>query len=127
MTAPALSAYHETVAMRRERVIKLTQLGHTAGEISLQLGITKRQVVRIRAKAGIAQPKAPLLTADELRLAEELLDSGCSYCEVERTIGRSVHAIARAFPGRGWPKGEGARLAAFRRWMRYRAPELEGL
>lgn len=125
MTAPALSDYHEKIEIRRKRAIELTRLGFTAGEISAQLGITKRQVARIRAKAGIAQQKAPLLTSEELRTAVELLDSGCSYSEVGRTLGRSESAIARHFPGRGWEKGEGARLAAFRRWMLYRAPELE--
>src|SRR6185436_20800013 len=127
MSAPALSGWHELVAWRRERVIELTRFGHPAQAIEAQLGITKRQVSRIRVATGIAQQPAPRITEEELRTAAELLDSGCSYLEVARTLDRCPRTIAYHFPGRGWQKGEGARLAAFRRWMRYRAPELEGL
>lgn len=119
-----MSGYHEMVAWRRERVIELTRLGIAAGDIAAQLRITKRQVSRIRVAAGIAQQPAPRLTVEELRTAEELLDAGCSYSEVGRTLNRSESAIAYHFPGRGWEKGEGGRLGAFRRWMLHRAPEL---
>lgn len=120
MTAPALSGYHEKVVERRERVVELTRLGHSASEISVRLGITKRQVARIRTAEGIAQAKAAPLTADEIRIAAELLDDGCSYSEVARTVGRSPRAISGHFPGRGWPVGEGGRLGAFNRWANFR-------
>lgn len=127
MTAPALSAWHERAQQRREQVVELTRCGHTAPEIAVILRLSARHVARIRSEQGIAQPKAPTLTAAEIRLAGELLDSGASYNEVARTIGRSAASIRRQFPGRGWPIGEGPRLAQFRRWIRSRAPELEGL
>lgn len=31
-----------------------------------------------------------------------MLDDGCSYNEVGRTLGRSYTTIRRHFPGRGW-------------------------
>lgn len=126
MTA-ALSTYYERAEQRRAQVVELTRLGRTIADIAAALRISERHVSRIRAEQGIARPKPPLLSEEELRIAAEMLDDGASYAEVARTLGRHHRAIAVRFPGRGWDKGEGARLAMYRRWICQRVTELEGL
>jgi IS30 family transposase len=107
---------------RRARVVELTRQGFSATEIAGILSITKRSVTRIRSDAGIAQQiEVVPLTEDERRSAAALLDDGCSISEVARTLGRCDTTIHKHFPGRGWPKGEGGRLACFNRWIREQA------
>lgn len=107
---------------RRQRVVLLTQSGYTATQIAQIEQIARRSVVRIRSAAGCSQAAPRVsMTAAELRAAEELLDDGCSYVEVGRTLGFSESCIRRHFPGRGWPVGEGARFALQVRWANHRA------
>ena len=121
--------YFEAIVMRRQRVVELTRQGHSAAEISQFLGITKRSVTRIRRETGVAQTAVNVqpMTDDELRRAAELLDDGCSYSEVGRTLGRSGGTIRAHFPGRGWPRGEGSRLACFNRWAKEQARKTAGI
>lgn len=107
---------------RRARVVELTRQGYSATQIADIIGITRRSVTRIRSDAGIAQQIDVVpLTEDERRSAAALLDDGCSISEVARTLGRCDTTIHKHFPGRGWAKGEGSRLACFNRWMREQA------
>lgn len=93
----------EVVADRRAKVVEWTRWGVTARQISIRLGITERSVQRHRAAAGIAKRQwADRLTVEELARAEELLDDGCSFAEVGRTLGRDMRTIRHHFPGRGW-------------------------
>lgn len=109
----------EGIAARRERVIMLTSQGVSAPTISAILGISKRSVQRHRARAGIAEDAAlPLSDAEKAR-AKALLEDGCSYNEVARTVGRTSHSLKRWFPGYGWPPQEVGRLAAAQRWANY--------
>lgn len=122
MTTIALSGYHERIAQRREHVAELTRNGYSTNQIAVIVGTTPRTVVRLRAAAGVSKPSAgPPMTDAEIARAKALLDDGCSYREVARTLGRAEGTIARRFPGRGWPKGLGASIAQFERWANYRA------
>lgn len=97
------------VSARRARIEQLTREGYSASEIAAFLGVTKRTVVRIRRKLGITKPPAGLpLSAEELRIAAEMLADGCSYTETARTLGRGVHTMIRRFPGYGWDRQQSA-------------------
>jgi hypothetical protein len=96
------SQYHERAQNRRAEVVRLTALGFSAAQIAVWLGISARHVQRCRAAAGITQPCATPLTADEIARAEQMLDDGASLKEVARTLGRCREAIERRFPGRAW-------------------------
>ena len=102
---------------RRDRVAQLTHQGHTAKHIANLLGVTKRTVVRDRAARGIAQPKAPLLTPDELERAHAMLEDGASYDEVARTLGRATTAFRHRFPGYKLSPTERAQRAVLGRQM----------
>jgi len=112
------------VLARRAQVVALTRRGLTTAEVAAAVGISTRQVVRHRERAGISRGNPPPYSEEELQRARALLEAGCSYSEVGRTLGREPKAIARRYPGYGWTKREGAELSVFLRRMRYRAPEL---
>ena len=107
----------EETNARRDRVVDLTRQGHTAKQIADLLGVTKRTVARDRTATGCAQTKAPLLTADELERAKEMLEDGASYQEVGRTLGRYGTTIRHRFPGYTLTKEEAAHRAVLGRRM----------
>ena len=114
-------SYTDADLARRERVIARTLQGASASEVAAIEGITRRSVERIRSELGVSlRPSPEPMTECELDTAAALLDDGCSYAEVARTLGRTPRAIRRHFPGRGWPPGEGARLAMATRWANHR-------
>jgi IS30 family transposase len=90
------------IAERRRQVVTLTQQGWSLGDIAERLGVTDRTVARDRLACGIAHPKAPPMSTDELAQAQQLLDDGASYLEVARSLGRNHQTIAQRFPGQGW-------------------------
>ena len=96
---------HEALLERRQRVATMTRQGLSATEIATALRVTPRTVVRDRQATGCAKPcnaREKRLRSDELQRAEQLLNDGCSYADVARTLGRSPQAIRYHFPGRGW-------------------------
>ena len=92
----------EARAEREARVKCLTEQGWPATEIAAVLKISTRTVVRYRRVTGCSQPVGRHLTDDEIATAGEMLDDGCSYTEVARTLGVSAWAIATKYPGRSW-------------------------
>jgi DNA-binding CsgD family transcriptional regulator len=90
------------IAERRAQVVELTRQGLSTPQIADKLGITDRSVQRHKIAAGIAVERHPLLSEAETRWAEMLLDDGCPYAEVARTLDRSISTIRRVFPGRTW-------------------------
>ena len=107
----------EETNARRDRVTQLTRQGHTAKQIGELLGVTKRTVARDRTATGCAQPKAPLLTQDELERAHAMLEDGASYEEVARTLHRSHTAFRHRFPGYQLTPAEASQRAALGRQM----------
>lgn len=98
----------EDMARRDQRIAELTRAGRSASQIAAELHVTARTVARARARMGIAKPCRITLTDDELRRAAALLEDGASYAEVARTLGRSIAAICKRFPGRSaWKQGSG--------------------
>lgn len=95
------SIRREDVEERRDRVEELTRQGLGAAQIAHILGITDRTVIRCRVARGCIQDRRPVLTAEELRTAEQMLNDGCPYTEVAASIGRSAETLRRRFPGKG--------------------------
>lgn len=54
-------------------------------------------------------------TQAKLVRAEQMLDDGCSYREIHRTLGIHVRSLREAFPNRGWTQSEGGKLAMLMR------------
>jgi hypothetical protein len=50
-------------------------------------------------------------TRAKLVIAEQMLDDGCSYREIERTLHVKSNILRKEFPGRGWTQSEGGKLA----------------
>src|SRR5690606_19285746 len=87
---------------RREQVARMTRNGLSARQTAGALGVAERTVVRDRRATGTAKPPRTALTPRQLEIAAQLLDDGCSYAEVARTVGASATTIAAHFPGKGW-------------------------
>ena len=58
------------------------------------------------------------LTHDEKRRALALLEDGCSYAEVSRTLGRSEQVFRNNFPGYRWTVTQAAESAELSKWVR---------
>jgi len=108
----------ETMAKRRARVKSLTDQGMTASEIAALLKVSTRTVVRYRQMTGCSHPVGRHMTADEVVKAGELLDDGCSYEEVARTLGVSSWAVAARYPGRAWTRSQVSALGNLHRRFR---------
>lgn len=95
-----------------QRILELNRAGWSDERIAVQLGICSRTVLRARHRNGIRfEPK--VLTAEELRRAEQMLDDGASYGELARTLGFTPAAFQRRFPGRSqWTRGGAGRQLA---------------
>lgn len=97
---------------RDEAIVRLTQAGMSGPAVAAKFGVTVRTVQRARSRAGVCKPPRPPFTAEEIRLAESLLDDGASYGEVARTLGRHIKQVIRRFPGRSiWKHGRGIEIA----------------
>lgn len=107
-------------AVSVERVVELTKQNYSQRQIADMLGCTERTVIRARVKAGIAQTRAPMLTPEQLSLAENLITDGASIAEAARTIGCNVNTAYRHFKGRGFTRAEAAQYSSLVRSLRRR-------
>lgn len=99
----------ERIAERNDVIVELTRRGWSAERIAEKLGITPRTVARVRVRSGVALPKPPLMTGDELEMARALLEDGWSYNETGRRLGRHAHTLSRHLPGYGWSHEDSGR------------------
>lgn len=88
----------EAIQQRHETIIALSKQGVSIGDICRAVKLSRRPVMRVRAKAGLAQ-KYSQAGEDEKLQAKQLLADGCSYEEVARTIGRASSTVAKWHPG----------------------------
>lgn len=100
-------------ATRDALVREWTREGVPPGEQARRLGVSRETVRQTRRRLGILQAR-PWTDADTAR-ALQLLDDGCSFTEVGRTLGRSPATICRRFPGRGWSATECGRFSRLTR------------
>jgi len=97
---------------RRERIAEMAAKGWNDARIARELALSTRTILRYRHRLGLPvfQPK-PRLSADEIEAAQRLLDDGCSYGEVARTLNRCRATIVKHFPGYKLSAAEGGRVA----------------
>jgi hypothetical protein len=96
---------------RDHAIVAMTHAGYSAPAIAAKFGITTRTVQRVRRRAGISHGPATPFTADEIRIAESLLNDGASYGEVARTLGRHPASVGHRFPNRSaWKCSSGGQV-----------------
>lgn len=90
-------------------IIQLAKDRWPTKQIAETVGCCTATVTRHRIEAGYRQNKAGRpVDAEELARAKALLEDGCSYKEVARTLGRSQSKQYRdLLPGMGWPISSG--------------------
>lgn len=99
---------------RRDRVVEMSRQGFDVPRIAAELAITVRSVQRIRRQTGISVTEFSRFSPAEVATIEAMLDDGCSYAEIARTLGRDVGWIRRRWPGRGWMPEQGC---VYRNWL----------
>lgn len=100
-----------------DKIIADTHAGLSISSIARLVGCSERTVGRVRVKAGIAKPRVPALTVEQVAQAECLLNDGASYAEAARTVGCSPTALQDRFPGRGWDGAQRGRHVATLRYL----------
>lgn len=85
---------------RNRTVRKRVMQRRSNSQIAAELGINIRTVTRIRSRIGLTAHQNGPLTAGERSRIEDMLDDGCAYAEIARTIGRDVDTIQRNYPNR---------------------------
>lgn len=86
---------------RREEIKHQLAAGADIEQLAKQYGVTIRAIQRDKERLGLTRKLAHQWTEEQLRLAEMLLDDGCPYTEVGRTLGVSEFVVKHKFPGRG--------------------------
>jgi hypothetical protein len=102
---------------RRRRVAQLHHEGHTAAYIARSLNVSTKTVERDRGVFGLSPPGPPRFTPQELSWAREMLDEGCNYAEVARTLRRSPGGLRRHLPGYELNIHQVSELGAMGRWL----------
>lgn len=98
---------------RDERIAELTRRGYTAAQIAGLVGVTPRSVTRARRRTGISRPVGRRATPGEKQRAADMLADGASYCEVARTLGRSLRVVTAWHPHASmWDHRMGGQLRA---------------
>ncbi|QGJ94950.1 helix-turn-helix DNA binding domain protein [Gordonia phage RedWattleHog] len=92
-------------AARAERVADLTRQGLKAHVIADRLGITVRTVRRDRARTGTSREVPRRLSEEQVSRALSMLQDGCAYIEVSRTLGIPTKTLRQRFPGYGMESG----------------------
>lgn len=87
-----------------ERVVRLYQSTSLSVKEIAEIGkCSERTVTRLVREAKVPfRIQTEPMSAEDMVLAEKMLDDGASYHEVSRTIGCGVAVIRRRFPNRGW-------------------------
>ena len=102
----------QEMAERADRISALIASGWSDARIARELDISTRTVIRYKHRLGSAVRSQKRLTAEEIEQARRLLEDGCSYGEVARTIGFSYQAIKRKLPGFSLDPSEAGRIAS---------------
>lgn len=96
-----------------ERVMRLTRQGMSIPQIAEILGCAERTVSRARKRVGVARPPHQRFTPEQVAIAEQLFDDGCSCAEVARTIDRLDVSVWKRWRHRSWTPQQVAEFAAF--------------
>lgn len=102
-------------------ILELVGQGLSDEAVAQRVGMTAGTVSRVRRRAGIKRQQARRFTAEECATIEAMLDDGCSYEEIGRTVGRHASTICWKWPGRGWDKQAASQFAL---WVRHHESKL---
>lgn len=87
-----------------QQVKARSEAGDTLASIAEALGCSISSIIKIRHELGISDHNKARLTEDAKRRIEAMLDDGCSFAEITRTLGISHETLKRHYHGRQWTK-----------------------
>ena len=88
---------------RRDRLIRrMTLAGATLAECAAEVGLSIWGVRDARRRLGIQGPPRNPLPPDVTERARAMVDDGCSFAEIARTLAIGEATLRRHFPGRSW-------------------------
>ena len=92
---------------RRDRIIRrMTLAGATLAKCATEVGMSISGVRDARRRLGIQGPPRNPLTQDMVQRACAMVDDGCPFAEIARTLGIGEATLRRHFPGRSWNTGQ---------------------
>lgn len=91
----------QTAIDRREEIASRLAAGESTAELAMEFHVTERAIQRDKERLGLTRNMAHQWTPEELRVAKNLLEDGCPYTEVARTLGMGVGCVKHRFPGMG--------------------------
>jgi DNA-binding CsgD family transcriptional regulator len=107
---------HDQRSVSEDSVLELIKAGHSNAEAGAMLGISARQVQRIRSaliQAGNLERTreyTPPIEPAKLEQARGMLEDRSGYAEAAKTLGIDAKNLARRFPNMGLtPQESGAR------------------
>lgn len=112
----ASQAQKDRAAEVRERIVELSRQGLAAEVIADKFNVSERSVQRARQHAGLARAQR-YGSEDEKLKAKLMLNDGCSYEEVTRTLSRASTTVAAWHPGYQWTRQQCTEAAAMTRKM----------
>lgn len=119
MSTKGVATNRLAIRDRESKVKRLWEEGMSTTEIASVVGIAPRTAQRIKERLKLTKPGHNIpLTEEELARAKALLDEGCSYKEVERTIGRSNITLRKHLPGYECSAETATMIRSFNRRMR---------
>lgn len=95
------------IAGRAEDIEYLHGQGLNTREIAERLEVNPRTVRRWLCRLGLAQKHVPhMMSPEEKKRAQMLLDDGASVLETARTLGFNANTVGKHFPGRAWDRSQ---------------------
>lgn len=102
---PASTRHHsKRPRISREEVKNRTEQGQTLAAIAQALDCSVSAVIKIRHEVGVSSPAYNRLTPERKARIEAMLDDGCPYAEISRTLHVDHETLTRHFPGRAWTR-----------------------
>ena len=88
----------------RDEVKTRTEQGQTLATIAQALDCSVSAVIKIRHEVGVSRPMHNRLSPERKARIEAMLDDGCPYAEISRTLHVCHETLTRHFPGRAWTR-----------------------
>jgi|GEM_PF-4508098 len=91
-----------------EQVKAMSEAGETLAAIANALTCSISMVIKIRHELGISDHSKAKLPEDTKRRIEDMLNDGCPFAEITRTIGVTHETLKRHYDGRQWTPAQRA-------------------
>lgn len=85
-------------------------MGLSVRDIAARWGISPAYVREVLVEIGAVKPgvQTPRVAETTLERMRDMVDDGCSFHEIARTLGVDRRTITRHFPGHQWTQSQGA-------------------